>query len=114
MAALMGSYSALPRWIPWDQVLAPGGQLGQCGHEYSDHLWGTAGQVSRGAGLGDFKQQGLQRFKQLVDLLHCASLVAGHRQILTNGPYLSPEQRLSTQQGFLSDGGRVGLCLPHR
>lgn len=92
----MGSCSVLPSRIPWDQVLAPGGQLGQRGHECSDHLWGTAGQVGRGTGLGDFEQQGLQGFKEPVDLLHCAPLVTGHRQVLANGPHLRPEQRLST------------------
>ena len=45
--------------VPGDQVLAPGGQLGQCGHEHSDDLRRTLGKGGGGPRLGDLEKQGL-------------------------------------------------------
>lgn len=105
--------------VPGDQVLAPGGQLGQRGHEHSDDLRRTPGKGGGGPRLGDLEKQGLQSFEEPVDLLHGAAPVPGHREVLANGPHLGGEQhstrsRPRGRRGPGQGGGRltteVSMC----
>lgn len=91
--------SAHRELVPGNQVLAPRGQLGQCGHEHSDDLRRTLGEGGGGPRLGDLKEQGLQGFEEVVDLLHGAAPVPGHRQVLADGPHLGGGQHFSPVTG---------------
>lgn len=99
--------------------MAPGGQLGQRGHEHGDDLRGTPGEGGRRAGLGDLEQHGLQGLEEPVDLLHGAPPVPRHGQVLADGPHLGrdrpqppagrpPRERGCWQGGRPYHGGEHG------
>ena len=109
--------STCPKPVPGDQVLAPGSQLGQRGHEHSDDLRRTLGKGGGGPRLGDLEEQGLQSFKEPADLLRTAAPVPGHREVLANGPHLGREQhsahsRPRARRRPGRGGGRRSLCSP--